>query len=417
MKQRIFLCTVLSVILLALSGCTSLNPVDYDEPIVRAPVSDRANHILANLIEECPIVNGYWRNDLDCTAIQTAVFGYGVGKRRDRKDIIRIGKISAKNESKRIKRFAFSYLMGNENLDLYEAAGFPALCMSGMYDSKPIDYFIYSECLDTFIAENNTNYDVVINMYVSYLLSLRYRAEKHPQKIYLEKARFYADSLQQSDLTFFGAFSYCGIAKASGDPNDLDTAKAIVADWLPKYFNVSTGGFRGPSTAECLSWHLAMIHALADLAQMEPEGPWRGYAMTLLDYVFSDTYFNGKFLVHHINADKSQSPDFCAGCNFAALVLADRLYGDSFIIDPVKKPKQIKAKLKILSAEYGIEDTWTDVTPQLRSKVKHNGLRIWVTNDIAGDPIFGKPKVLRVNYQLGKEEFFREIPEGGCFIP
>ena len=416
MKPNIFFGIVISIILFSLCGCTSLNPVDYDEPIVRAPVSDRANLVLANLIEECPIVSGYWRNDLDCTAIQTAAFGYGVGKRRDRKDIIRIGKISARNESKRIKRLALEYLLGNENIDLYEAAGFPALCLSGMYDSRSIDYFIYTQCLDTFTANNDTNNDMEINIYIAYLYALRYRAEAHPKDVYLEKASIYANSVLDTGPAY-AAFAYCGIAKASNDPNDLELAKAVVTNSLPYFFNTKTGALKISPNLDYLSWHGAMIHALADMAQMDPEGPWRGYAIRLLDYIFSDTYFNGKFLVHHINPDGSQAADFCAGCNFMAIILADRLYGDSFIIDPVKKPKQIKAKLKILNAEYGVDDTWLDVTSQLRSRVKHNGLRIWVTNEIAGDPVYGKTKVLRVKYKLGKEELFKEIPEGGCFIP
>lgn len=415
MKTSVLFGTVIAVILFSLGGCTSLNSVDYDEPIVRAPVSDRANLILANLIEECPIVNGYWRNDLDCTAIQTAAFGYGVGKRQDREDIIRIGKISAKNESKRIKRLALSYLMGNENIDLYEAAGFPALCMSGMYDGKSIDYFLFTQCLDAFTANNDTNNHIEINIYIAYLYALRYRAEVHPNEIYLEKARIYANSVLEPGPAY-AAFAYCGIAKAGGDPDDLEMAKAVVTNSLP-YFFTNTGTLKISPNLDCLSWHGAMINALADMAQMDPEGPWRGYAIRLLDYIFSDAYFNGKFLVHHINPDGSQSADFCAGCNYMAIILADRLYGDSFIIDPVKKPKQIKAKLTIMNAEYGIEDTWLDITTQLADRINHNGLRIWVTNDIAGDPTPGKLKVLRIQYRLGKEEFYKVVPEGGCFTP
>ncbi len=74
---------------------------------------------------------------------------------------------------------------------------------------------------------------------------------------------------------------------------------------------------------------------MADLAILDPAGPWHRTGMDLLEYVYSDTYFNGRFLAHDIGDDGKQAPVFCTGCNYHALYLADRMYGDTLKLKPV----------------------------------------------------------------------------------
>ena len=75
-------------------------------------------------------------------------------------------------------------------------------------------------------------------------------------------------------------------------------------------------------------------------------------------------------------------------------------------------PKQEKiTQLKIVSARYGINNHWLDVTENMQNKVKENQLSIYASNDIDGDPLFGYPKNLEVEYILNgvkKKTLIRE---------
>lgn len=59
--------------------------------------------------------------------------------------------------------------------------------------------------------------------------------------------------------------------------------------------------------------------------------------------------------------------------------------------------------LYIISAKYGTDDKWRDVSRQIREKIRNSTLSIKVSNDIAGDPAFGKVKTLKVEYILDGE--------------
>jgi hypothetical protein len=66
----------------------------------------------------------------------------------------------------------------------------------------------------------------------------------------------------------------------------------------------------------------------------------------------------------------------------------------------------------IIRAEYGAQDTWKDVTEQVRKEIEDNILSIMVSNDIAGDPVFGVSKILKVKYRLNGENKRAEVREG-----
>ena len=52
--------------------------------------------------------------------------------------------------------------------------------------------------------------------------------------------------------------------------------------------------------------------------------------------MFSDAYFDGRFIMH--DRANGRSADFCSGCNFWALHLADRYYGDTLSFDGIGVP-------------------------------------------------------------------------------
>jgi HEAT repeat protein len=71
--------------------------------------------------------------------------------------------------------------------------------------------------------------------------------------------------------------------------------------------------------------------------------------------------------------------------------------------------------LAIVKAEYGAQDKWVDVTDKLTAAVTGNGISIQAGNNLAGDPINGVVKELRVEYTLDGEQHRATVPENGTF--
>jgi HEAT repeat protein len=75
---------------------------------------------------------------------------------------------------------------------------------------------------------------------------------------------------------------------------------------------------------------------------------------------------------------------------------------------PEKEPKIVA----IVKAEYGAAGTWLDVTDKVRAGVRNNSLSIEAGNSLAGDPVQGVVKQLRVTYTLDGQQHTVEVPEG-----
>jgi hypothetical protein len=88
-----------------------------------------------------------------------------------------------------------------------------------------------------------------------------------------------------------------------------------------------------------------------------------------------------------------------------AIVAAEGLLSDA----PEPKPP---TELRILSAKYGARNKWIDVTMQVRQKINNSTLAIRAGNDIAGDPLFGVAKTLRLEYVLDGERKTAALREG-----
>lgn len=75
--------------------------------------------------------------------------------------------------------------------------------------------------------------------------------------------------------------------------------------------------------------------------------------------------------------------------------------------------------LIILSAKYGADKSWIDVTPLLRAKITDNKLRVTASNDELGtDPIKGVVKNLEVTYSYNGQTRSTKVGETATlFLP
>lgn len=55
-------------------------------------------------------------------------------------------------------------------------------------------------------------------------------------------------------------------------------------------------------------------------------------------------------------------------------------------------------KFKIISAKYGVQGTFMDITNALNSRINHERLEVDLSNEIAGDPARGFVKEVRIRY-------------------
>ena len=82
---------------------------------------------------------------------------------------------------------------------------------------------------------------------------------------------------------------------------------------------------------------------------------------------------------------------------------------------PLPAPKAPPKVLVITKAQYGAQDKWVDVTDKLADAVAADGISVTASNGLAGDPIHGVVKELRVEYTLGGEKKTAVVPENEQF--
>jgi hypothetical protein len=342
MRSR-FLLLLLAVAFL--NACSVAPRAKPEAPPVPPLITERFNVILANLLADCPLEDDCWAHDMGpgCTPVWATLFGYEAGTRGGRDDLIRIGRVAAAAQANACNRALVGILSGRLDMSTPGLAekltGFPALLISGTRGRNSVHYAAF-RVLMPFATAYVERGDHPANLYAGMALVLTelYRLDpNHPRKT-IEQARLFSARISHPYYQTLAAMSWAAIARASGDPGDLKRAKAVCAVINPDV-QTARGTARDFPYANYLSLHLALIHAYIDLDEIEPDGEWRGRATQLLEYVFSDLYFDGRFLVHHNHGERSDS--FCSGCNFLALYLADRLYGTSLEIDPVPAPKVI----------------------------------------------------------------------------
>jgi len=390
-------------------------PFTPDDHVITASVSRRANTVLANLIQECRIVNGQWdrhQGDAGCAELFSALFGYRSGLRRGRDDLVAIGRASADNEFNKLVVAAGTVLTTGKGPDMDDLVGLTALMVSGTAGGNKNHYALFVTLLDWSLANlDDRRYHSVEHTGAVYVLAEIYRFDPRHKPAWIKRARSLAGRLDQgSGIPCFGAFAWAAIARASGADADLQRARQIALRLAPRF--TRTAGvlqFDGPY-GDVLSFHLTLAEAMADLATIEPEGPWYRMGMELAEYVFSDAYFNGKFVAHDRGGGR-QAPTFCTGCNYHALYIADRMYGDALKFDPVPPLRVIRAPLRIIKAQYGVGDQWLDVTQAVVGKIRGDRLELRVSNEIGGDPAKGSRKELRIEYEFQGQRNNKSVPE------
>jgi hypothetical protein len=69
-------------------------------------------------------------------------------------------------------------------------------------------------------------------------------------------------------------------------------------------------------------------------------------------------------------------------------------------------------ELEIVLARYGASGKWVDVTEAVRRQISDGRVTVHVGNNLGGDPIYGTPKVLEVQYRLAGTPGLRRVLEG-----
>ena len=328
--------------LLLCSGCASAGRLQPDEHVVAAPISERAGIVLGQLVAE-GMVGDTWANEMSdgCAAIWATQFGYCAGLRRDRQDLILIGDLAADAEASALWALLRSSIFGEVDPHDPAVSGYPALFLAAALDQE--HRTLFGLTLDRFVEQGlEMSLQARESAGLAVLLAGVHRARPEDPPRRLQQARQCAEQIPDDGRIGYQAMAWASIARSSSDPDDIARARGYVQRATPLYRRAD-GALELPANEnypDVLSMHLALLHAMADLAQVDPSsGAWRS-AIDLLDYVFSDAYFDGEHIMHDHVAGRASS--FCSGCNFFALYLADRLYGDALVLERVPRPTRIQ---------------------------------------------------------------------------
>lgn len=74
------------------------------------------------------------------------------------------------------------------------------------------------------------------------------------------------------------------------------------------------------------------------------------------------------------------------------------------------------SKLQILRAVYGTDNAQVDVTDELQDRIHGDQLKAIASNNIKGDPEFGKTKQLTLEYSYGGVTFTNQFTEGALVL-
>ena len=75
-----------------------------------------------------------------------------------------------------------------------------------------------------------------------------------------------------------------------------------------------------------------------------------------------------------------------------------------------------KRRLKIIHASYGFDNYWLNITNELNKSVINNSLKIVLSNNIAGDPIYGHQKIGNITYGYDGKIYTQKYIEGETII-
>lgn len=332
----------------SVGGCALPARRAPEADVVPCPLNARANLVLRNLVERCALPGGGWDRDMGpgCPRIWAPQFGLMAGTRRQREDLIALGERTIARESADVDALILHALFGEIEAEGPAAFGLPALLVSGVRNGNDAHFHKFRlvfhralEHLDTSSLRENQRAGLAA------LLAGLASALPSEVAIHLRRARELADTVTEAELR---AFALAAIARASRSEEDIARARdAVEAAVPPMRLEEGRLAVEVPETY-VLSTVLSLSGALADMAQLTGEPRDRTRAEALLNFAFSEHLFDGRFLMHDGRRDGRRTREFCSGCNLNALYLVDRLYGDTFKIDPLPeipaRPAQTSAQ-------------------------------------------------------------------------
>lgn len=318
------------------SSCTVPCRIPADDHVVQSTstVCARANQVLKHLVMEYGSSSGRWKGNMSrgCAEIWACQLGFRAGLRRSREDLLLLARLTADTVSDDVQDLILDAFFGDFKEEHRALHTFPALLFSALLDGKGTHWCLFMTLLDRVVEEaekrvlRSREYAAL-----GYMCAEVYRTDPENNMEYLRKACAFADMIDGTADPADKAFVLAGIACITGKEEDIRSAAAQVDAAIPP-FDARTETFDFPEkTSHILSHHLALIHALADMVKATGESRYHHRARALLRYVFSDAGFDGSRLSHDWGQG-NKSAAFCAGCNFNALYLVDRLYGDTWKI-------------------------------------------------------------------------------------
>lgn len=85
------------------------------------------------------------------------------------------------------------------------------------------------------------------------------------------------------------------------------------------------------------------------------------------------------------------------------------------VLGDEKPSKRFSSDVKVVSAKYGIDNTWLDVSDRV-SRYLNSRRKVRASNRLGGDPCKGASKILLVEYIFEGKEFSTKIKEGELLI-
>jgi hypothetical protein len=318
-------------------SCSSPLRRDPRDAIVPAPIAAKANAVLAAVGGECAARDGTWANEMSpgCAIIWAAQLGYGAGLRREREDLVEMGRRTVSAQRSRIDSMILKSIFGG-SADERGAYGFPALLASASLGGSWWDYRRFRLVLDRAVDKAGTGGigDVEGTGLAATLAETARLGPDDPERPrYLEAARSFAGRIRDGSLR---AMALGFIARATREDGDIAALRGAVEAAAPAFAPDGSLAFAAEDP-HILSYHLALTGAAADLAILTGDPRPRLLALAMLDSIFSDALFDGRHILHDRYGGE-RSSKFCSGCNLHALYLVDRLYGDTWAIGPLPPP-------------------------------------------------------------------------------
>ncbi|MBL8862015.1 MAG: hypothetical protein JNK02_08370 [Planctomycetes bacterium] len=322
-------------ILLGLTACRAPARLAPDADLVPCPLTERANAILVRLVEDCGSADGRWRHDLGpgCPRIWAVRFGLTAGLRRGRDDLLELARVTAARQRTDARDLIVQAIFGASDTDGPEAFGMPALLASGMLDGDATGYTLFRLAFDR--ARGNLDPSTLRadqRAGLAVLTAELARAEPRAAGRHLDDARRIAEDVGAPKLR---ALALAVIARVGGREDDMARARAAVEAALPA-MRFEEGRLQVEAQGDLiLSQELALVNALAELAVVARSDADRVRAQALLESVLTGPLWDGQLLAHDAELDGARSRDHCSGCNWNALYLVDRLWGDTWRIAAV----------------------------------------------------------------------------------